>query len=1378
MNRDFDSKLHTYYKGNKKRRLRNRILTVLGSIVVFITTYMLILPAITVEQTAYCGIEEHQHSDACYGSVQETVLEQRLDCSPGVHKHTDQCFGENEGDGSDKDVLCGYEDFIIHTHSELCYRGEELICSLPEIKEHKHVDECYKTENKLICTLEESYHIHGSGCFEYDEPDCGTEEGPDHLHTIDCYSSDAEITCGVLENPLGHLHGDECYEEITLLVCTVREAILHTHTQPCYKEMCTYPKCDCQSCAADECTEDADCVCDICTGRACECEICQCDECTDETCDCEACAENRGKTCKEDVLVCTQPILTEHKHTSECFVTVEVTEYREGLVCTAAEHTHSLACMSDVTADLESKDDWEIGLSKLSRNGKISRDILAIAKTQLGYAESKLNYAVADDGVTVMGYTRYGQWYGSPYSDWNALFTAFCAYYANTDVIPKESDITKIIDHVKSSYAELYKQPSDYFPGGGDIAVIDVNGDGVADKLGIVSESSSSEGWFRTIEGDVSGTVAMATYSSSGSSVIGYVQLTSSSLDYPVNTLSDINITGTVMYHAPEHIEYQYSSHRVGNFMTLNYVLIPYDTYLAGWTPNVLDWSANAGANYIVAYGAQRDVAVSETGEKYTAVEIEESATYKGVAELLSGIVEHAYPFITADEMRSELAAAYQRGEIAVDLSCCVESEFIAAAQWAIWDMSGFSETQTTASLSTFPDTNNKALNPLTDVGHTDKGKIQGHVKAIRDWLVTQRAPARISVEGHTSSVTRRADGSYDITTTVTLSRPLVKKEEINVSFKAGSKVYETVYSAEGGSSFEISLTGLSESEVLSAGAELTVLIDHMQVYVYDSETNQDMISGQWGIGKYNLTFTADVETTDVEVEKIWSDGIAGAESVTVQLYADGKKYGEAVTLSAENGWKHSWSDLIKYSAENVLIDYTVTETPVPGYLSVTEKAEGGQKTVITAAKVSVMEEGKRYVIIYDATNALGDKTTDSSYYLDWFRDIDTAKPGDIPAEAVWVATSVSGGGSYAYLYNESTGRYLYFDGSRITLSRSPVTMAYYLYDHFYFLYNGNNNRYLTYLYEGEGYITDDWDSALSVSFYELSETSADRADFSYTITNTKAEKNTSVEVLKEWVGKPDGEYPASITVTLHQNGTPYGTPVELSTENGWRFIWEDLPIAVGDVIYEYTVEESVLPDYSAKITKTVNDDGSVKYLIVNTWDYKQIPVKLLKTDSTNASLLLAGAEFYLYCSDENGETVIPGTNAQTGTLLQSVTTGSDGTAVLGDLEIGRTYYLIEVKAPSGYNKLTAPVVFATERDADNEPTVKVISAPSLISLSEDTAGITVIDVKNKPGYLLPETGGIGTYTYTIGGALIMLLSLALLLYKYKRHEGKSDYSP
>ena len=50
----------------RKKRIQTwrRIVSILCVITVFCTTYALVLPAITLEKTPCCGMEEHTHTEA------------------------------------------------------------------------------------------------------------------------------------------------------------------------------------------------------------------------------------------------------------------------------------------------------------------------------------------------------------------------------------------------------------------------------------------------------------------------------------------------------------------------------------------------------------------------------------------------------------------------------------------------------------------------------------------------------------------------------------------------------------------------------------------------------------------------------------------------------------------------------------------------------------------------------------------------------------------------------------------------------------------------------------------------------------------------------------------------------------------------------------------------------------------------------------------------------------------------------------------------------------------------------------------------------------------------------------------------------------------
>ena len=97
-----------YKNKHRRHKVWQRIVFCLSCVVAFCTTCALILPAITMEQTAYCGMEEHQHTDECY--------EKRLTCGFGElqegdvellnsgHIHSDACYEEQ------KVLVCGQEE--------------------------------------------------------------------------------------------------------------------------------------------------------------------------------------------------------------------------------------------------------------------------------------------------------------------------------------------------------------------------------------------------------------------------------------------------------------------------------------------------------------------------------------------------------------------------------------------------------------------------------------------------------------------------------------------------------------------------------------------------------------------------------------------------------------------------------------------------------------------------------------------------------------------------------------------------------------------------------------------------------------------------------------------------------------------------------------------------------------------------------------------------------------------------------------------------------------------------------------------------------------------------------------------------------------------
>ena len=101
---------------------------------------------------------------------------------------------------------------------------------------------------------------------------------------------------------------------------------------------------------------------------------------------------------------------------------------------------------------------------------------------------------------------------------------------------------------------------------------------------------------------------------------------------------------------------------------------------------------------------------------------------------------------------------------------------------------------------------------------------------------------------------------------------------------------------------------------------------------------------------------------------------------------------------------------------------------------------------------------------------------------------------------------------------------------------------------------------------------------------------------------------------------------------------------------------------------------------------------------------------------------------------------------------VTSFLTTDDGDITISGLE-ACTYYLHEVAAPSGYNQLKAPITIVIT--ITNEETGKA----TITVDGEEAAGDdgTVVDVENKKGIELPETGSIGTIGLTAAGVAIVL---------------------
>lgn len=148
----------------------------------------------------------------------------------------------------------------------------------------------------------------------------------------------------------------------------------------------------------------------------------------------------------------------------------------------------------------------------------------------------------------------------------------------------------------------------------------------------------------------------------------------------------------------------------------------------------------------------------------------------------------------------------------------------------------------------------------------------------------------------------------------------------------------------------------------------------------------------------------------------------------------------------------------------------------------------------------------------------------------------------------------------------------------------------------------------------------------------------------------------------------------------------------------------------------------------------------------------------IVKTDSDNQ--LLDGAEFELYTAQTGGSKIalvkegegvyrLATAKEQAADGFQSaVIVAKDGRATVNGLDDNTTYWLEEIKAPEGFNKLDGRVEIKFGEKANISTTM------TGNKWNEGDGGVHIV---NNTGSELPSTGGIGTAIfYALGGALVL----------------------
>ena len=291
------------------------------------------------------------------------------------------------------DYHCDYEE---HQHTEACYE-KVLTCGYEEGEPETPVDTADTVDTVAAYSME----------IEPEETEPETILVP-HTHTDECYEERQVLTCFEEE----HIHDDDCFDETGTFICDKFE---HVHDDSCY-------------------TTEYDLVCGLDEGELVE-------------------EENPAYIApvSSRPVVIDRPAETDpeepvlHTHTDACYTDV--------LVCTIPEHHHTVECLADAQADVETAEEWQAA-ANVALNGNWAEDLLTVAKSQLDYQQSEKNFKLdVEDQQVLRGYSRYGAWYGNPYGAWDVMFLSYCLHFAGVpqSVVPQRAGVLALHSELRGS---------------------------------------------------------------------------------------------------------------------------------------------------------------------------------------------------------------------------------------------------------------------------------------------------------------------------------------------------------------------------------------------------------------------------------------------------------------------------------------------------------------------------------------------------------------------------------------------------------------------------------------------------------------------------------------------------------------------------------------------------------------------------------------------------------------------------------------------------------------------------------------------------------------------------------------------------------------
>ena len=378
----------------------------------------------------------------------------------------------------------------------------------------------------------------------------------------------------------------------------------------------------------------------------------------------------------------------------------------------------------------------------------------------------------------------------------------------------------------------------------------------------------------------------------------------------------------------------------------------------------------------------------------------------------------------------------------------------------------------------------------------------------------------------------------------------------------------------------------------------------------------------------YNITNSYTPGETSITVTKAWddSDNQDGLrpDAIQVQLYADGEKSGDAITLTAADNWTYTWTGLAE-KANKQEITYTVEEvTAIDGYTSETTQTSANNFTITNTHTPETTEVSGTKV--WDDNNDQ-DGLLPDSIIINLLANGEVVASQTVTADNDWNYAftdlpKYDNGNEIVYTVDEATtpdGYTSSVDGTTITNTHTPETTevsgtkTWADNDD----QDGKRPASITVNLLANGTVVDTKtvtaDDNWSYSFTDLPKydngneitytvTEDAVADYTttydgYNITNSYTPGETSITVTKVWDDNndQDGIRPDAIQVQLYANGEKSGDVITLTAADNWTYTWTGLAEKANKKTITYTVEEvSAVDGYTATVGEVENGNVTI----------------------------------------------------------------------------------------------------------------------------------------------------------------------------------------